>query len=41
MSCADIAFEYINAYIICVVAWFPCGHHGEIYNGVYIYYARM
>ena len=41
MSCADIALEYINTSIIYVAAWLPCGHHGEIYRGVYMYYARM
>jgi len=37
MSCADIALEYRNTYNICVAAWLPCGHHGEIYSGVYMH----
>ena len=41
MSYADIALKYLTTYIIYVAAWFLWGHHGEVYSGVYIYYARM
>ena len=41
MSCADIALNCINTYTIYVAAWFLGRHHGEIYSGVYMCYARM